>query len=77
MSMSTRLRIRYSVAGEQEHEEGEEETGKTSNVEASFALSVIEGIEPRKRVRLTRLNFLKMGKANFIAACEIVIEFVF
>ena len=63
MSMSTHLCIRYSVAGEQEHEEGEgeEETGKTSNVEASFALSVIEGIEPRKRVRLTRLNFFENG----------------
>jgi hypothetical protein len=31
MSMSTRLRIRYGAAGEQEHEEGEEETGKTGS----------------------------------------------
>ncbi len=29
--MSTRLRIRYGAAGEQEHEEGEEETGKTGS----------------------------------------------
>jgi hypothetical protein len=33
--------------------------------------------EPRKRLRLTRLIFLEMGKANFVATREIVIEFVF
>src|SRR5947199_8081826 len=58
MSMSTRLRIRYGVAGEQEYEE--------------------EGnIEPRKRLRLTRANFFEIVKANFVAAREIMIEFVF
>jgi hypothetical protein len=39
--MSTRLRIHYGAAGEQEHESKRENAEhRTSNVEASFALSV-------------------------------------
>jgi hypothetical protein len=37
----------------------------------------ISNAQSRKRLGLTRRNFLKMVKANFIAAREIVIEFVF
>ena len=33
--------------------------------------------EPRKRLRLTRANFFEIVKANFVAAREIMIEFVF
>ena len=36
-----------------------------------------ENTEPRKRLRLTRANFFEIVKANFVAAREIMIEFVF